>query len=169
MDSLLVGYSFILVLHSDKRGKQALGSGGSNLGNCCIHDIGYTGIEKSIAIEFDIFGDDPNDNHISIQTNGNSANSTNHQYSIACTTQIPLLCSNTRYYCLVSLDFKEREISIFLTDQYEKNRGIHFIQILKVTKRDLFDCLDDFFYIGFTGATGGLYCQQDLYDFGILR
>jgi hypothetical protein len=57
----------------------ALGNGSSGMG--------YAGIRKSVAIEFDTFADsellDPHENHISVQTRGvNFGNSPNHTYSL---------------------------------------------------------------------------------------
>lgn len=54
------------VLQSAPEGGAAIGAQGG--------DIGYGGIEPSVAVEFDIFrnGGEPNNNHIAVTTNGNS-------------------------------------------------------------------------------------------------
>jgi peptide-N4-(N-acetyl-beta-glucosaminyl)asparagine amidase len=69
------GFAFVFQNNND----QIIGKGGSGLG--------YENIPNSIAIEFDTYqnidtSNDPNGNHISVQTRGENNNSSNHDYSL---------------------------------------------------------------------------------------
>ena len=80
------GFAFVIQNDSDI----SIGGGGG--------DIGYSGIPNSIAFEFDTWDNnitgqtnyqDPNDNHISINTKGTDANSVEHQYSLDVLSDLP--------------------------------------------------------------------------------
>ena len=57
--------------------------------------IGYSSIPNSLAIEFDTYynpeRNDPNDNHISIQSNGKNPISENHIYTLGMASTIPTM------------------------------------------------------------------------------
>lgn len=79
MDLTKIGFAFVI----QKTGTTAIGKGGC--------DLGYAGIESSLAVEFDTYQNfdrtaDPNDNHISVQTCGKSPNTAHHNFSQGCTT-----------------------------------------------------------------------------------
>jgi hypothetical protein len=61
------------------------------LGNLGLQ-LGYGGLANSLAVEFDAYknGDlqDPDANHISVQTRGTVANNAHHQYSLGCVTPV---------------------------------------------------------------------------------
>lgn len=80
------GFAFVI----QGEGIDALGDGGLGLG--------YKGIEKSLAIEFDAFFNhevlDPFSSHVSIHTRGwRAPNDSNHSYSLGHTTAVPDLAS----------------------------------------------------------------------------
>lgn len=79
------GIAFVI----QSQGPSAIGASGEQLG--------YGGLANSIALELDTFpnqwpdGDDPNDNHISLQTGDGGANGGDHRYSLGYATAIPNL------------------------------------------------------------------------------
>ena len=66
-------------------GPYALGKGGSGMG--------YSGINNSLAVEFDSYSSyqnlDPYENHISVHTRGFHPNDSNHTYSLGHTNAVP--------------------------------------------------------------------------------
>lgn len=77
-------YSFAFVVQDSA--SHAIGTGSSGMG--------YGGIPRSLAVEFDTWkdaGGDPNANHISVQSRGKDPNSADHQYSLGVSTAIPAL------------------------------------------------------------------------------
>jgi hypothetical protein len=72
------GFAFVV----QNAAADALGANGK--------DIGYGGIPSSLALEFDTWcnqdNNDPNGNHLSVQTRGADPNSSNHQYSLGTVT-----------------------------------------------------------------------------------
>jgi len=79
---------FAFIVHNSKAGIRASGDPGGGMG--------YSGIDNSLVVEFDMYHNgninDPNDNHISIQTNGTSPNSSSHhEASIGIEADLPCL------------------------------------------------------------------------------
>ncbi len=81
------GDGFAFVIQNSSTGLSSIGGGGGG--------IGYDGIDRSVAVEFDTFDNwnlsDPNDNHISVHTAGALPNSADELYSLGSTTAIPNL------------------------------------------------------------------------------
>ena len=87
---IILKYSFAFVIQGE--GVDALGTNGKGMG--------YSGINNSLAVEFDTYFDpeenDPYENHISIQTRGwRHSNSEDHLYSLGHTNNVPDLTDGT--------------------------------------------------------------------------
>ncbi|KAJ3043099.1 peptide-N4-(N-acetyl-beta- glucosaminyl)asparagine amidase [Rhizophlyctis rosea] len=151
------GFAFVIQALED----MALGlaeSGGSGLG--------YEGIEKCLAVEFDCYESgnmgDPNDNHISVQTRGEEPNSAHHRHSLGATSKIPHLANGKIYFCRIAVDATQRSIRVFLTDAHDVNdgslKGLHYERVLEVKNVDVAQRIGvDEAWIGFTAATGGFF------------
>jgi hypothetical protein len=98
------GFAFVL----QDVGPSALGSHGSN--------IGYSGLVRSLAVEFDTWSDgsDPNGNHISIQSRGATGNSPNHAYSVGSTTSVVSFSDSNEHQARVR--YAASRLQIFFDD-----------------------------------------------------
>ncbi len=100
------GFAFVIQNDTDT----AIGYAGGS--------IGYDGIPKSIAVEFDTWDDgfarngDPNGNHVSINTRGDKPNSSDHGWSITSTTGIPNISDGNVHRAVVQ--YSNKVLSIFL-------------------------------------------------------
>lgn len=140
------GFAFVLQADSD----EALGGGGS--------DIGYGGIPRSVAIEFDtfIFSEEFPGMHISVQTRGADSNSPEDQFSLAHAIVPDWIAGN------ISLDVKIEYIPGVLF-VYLEDEPVLFCPLDLDTLDDgnsLFDggCT----WVGFTGGAGGATANQDI-------
>lgn len=128
----------------------ALGGGGGG--------IGYTGILSSLVVEFDthwngVFGD-PDDNHISVQTNGINANSSNHTYSLGATSWASIFENGNVYD--VKINYVPGTLNVFV-DNFSSPAltvGVNIGSELGL--------LDGKAWIGFTAGTGEGYENQDI-------
>lgn len=140
------GITFILQNLSDT----AIGGGGGG--------IGYEGLPNSIAIEFDTYNNaldgDPNDNHISIHTNGQSPNSQLEVYSIGATTSIPNMKDGNVH--TVKIQYSGNQIAVYLDDL---NNSV-LTTSLDIASTIALD--SGRAYVGFTGATGANYENHDI-------
>lgn len=104
------GIAFV-IQHSDS-GDTAIGFYGGQ--------IGYGGIARSLAVEFDMWRNDfrsnadPSHNHISVHTRGFGRNSSDHGYSLGMTSEIPDLGDG--YMHDVVIRYVEKKLSIFIDD-----------------------------------------------------
>jgi hypothetical protein len=120
-------------------------------------DLGYDGIPKSLAIEFDTWHNpekgDPNDNHISVHTRGAAPNSVDESASLGIAADIADLNDGKEHHVIIT-HFRGR-LTICLDD----------VTVLSIPNVDLSDILDEHgrAYIGFTGGTGGLKQIHDIY------
>jgi hypothetical protein len=142
---------FAFVIQDSPAGVNALGIPGQG------GFLGYEGITRSLAVEFDThqnvgFGD-PNNNHVSIHTNGAGPNSSNEFFSLGLTTAIPDLNDGNSHHAIV-VWFGGK-----LTVQLDGN-------IILSVPVDLSNVLDNdgSCYFGFTGATGALSQNHDVYS-----
>ncbi|WP_207310418.1 DUF4347 domain-containing protein [Rubripirellula amarantea] len=134
---------FAFVVQNDPSRFDALGSSGGSLG--------YDGITKSVAVEFDTYKNgsyDVNANHVSI-LNGTTVNSIR--------TAIPELDLNNgnRIYAWVDYNGVSDNLSVYLSSNATKPRSA-----LMKTTIDLAQAVGSSGYFGFTGATGGLTNQH---------
>lgn len=124
--------------------------------------IGYKGIKKSLAIEFDCFNNniisdgvfDEDGNHIAVFSNKSFPNSNNHQSTAnlitlpLSQTKTPFLYSDSNYY-YVRVTYKNKQLKIYFDDINELKNAVINLSI------DLSEYLgENQSYIGITAATG---------------
>jgi hypothetical protein len=118
--------------------------------------IGYSGIANSVALEFDTyknvdFGfeglmDDPNENHLSVQSRGVWAhNSADPQYSLGHTTGVPLLADG--HWHTVEIVYTPGTLTVSLDGTQVLTVGISLEEWV------ILDA-DGTAWVGFTAATG---------------
>eukprot|EP00002_Diphylleia_rotans_P020144 TRINITY_DN3904_c0_g1_i1.p1 TRINITY_DN3904_c0_g1~~TRINITY_DN3904_c0_g1_i1.p1 ORF type:complete len:1063 (+),score=179.99 TRINITY_DN3904_c0_g1_i1:77-3265(+) len=155
------GMAFVIQNHS----ANALGEGGCQLG--------YGGIPNSIAVEFDTYCssdrcNDPNDNHIAINTRGQNANTADHSASLKTVYQnLPRLADNHIHHARIicwkgTLElFLNSASSATITAPVDIGRLIKCDDAaamgLSPSVSRLSPC--SYVWLGFTASTGGL-CQS---------
>ncbi|EFC46984.1 peptide N-glycanase [Naegleria gruberi] len=147
---------FALIMHSNDNAAQ-MGAPGSGMG--------YEGIPNSIAIEFDTYQTfdrtrDPDSNHISIQTRYDKPNSAHHDYSLKCTTSLPITLSDGKIHNCQLL-IQGGKLSIILEKEYLilKDVSVDFERVFGKGKK---------FRIGLTASTGGLSEEHKIVNWSIL-
>jgi hypothetical protein len=116
-------------------------------------DLGYNGIRKSAAVEFDMIRNedqgDPNDNHVSLQTRFENANSANHNhpFSEGFSNPVPVRLSDGQLHT-VYISYHPPDWAI-----YVDNRNNPVVQ----AKLDLKNVVGSqgFAWVGLTAASGG--------------
>lgn len=139
------GFAFVI------QGSSADALGGAGGG------LGYTGIPKSIAVEFDTwqnsasdFGSptsvaDPAVPHISVHTRGTEPNDVDEQYSLGVSTDIPFLSDGTRHSVVIS--YRRHTLSVTFDGQPKLSVPIDLKDTLGLGHRQPA-------WFGFTAATG---------------
>lgn len=103
------GLAFVIQSHED----HALGLAGGGLG--------YQGIPRSIAVEFDtwqnlpdarVSGTDPSSNHIGIHTRGTAPNSADPRDAVVSSSDIPFLADSERHTATIRYDGRRLEVCI---------------------------------------------------------
>jgi hypothetical protein len=135
--------------------------------------IGYDFIPNSLAVEYDTFQNDstqiinlndPNGNHIAVQTNGTFPNSSKHdsRITLGINPNILIIKSDgTIYYSLVEYSLKDKKLSIYLDSVPNLITPVLVIDSLDLNKTLYLDngsCA----YIGFTSATGKAFETHNL-------
>ncbi|KAL6068640.1 Peptide-N(4)-(N-acetyl-beta-glucosaminyl)asparagine amidase [Balamuthia mandrillaris] len=148
------GFAFVM----QAVGANALGEGGCQLG--------YGGIPRSIAVEFDTYQtwdrcEDPDSNHISVQTRGKESNSAHHQYSLGCTADIPILADGRTHHCTIVYSQQKQEIFVYLDDDERPRLAVSRVKLEEIFSSNSSSASAVNVWIGFTAATGGL-CQSHL-------
>ena len=136
---------FTFMLQNDRIGDRALGAFGGG--------VGYEGISRSIAIEFDTYQgvQDPNNNHISILSNGDITNALVNASS-------PFdLNSGEILNAWVDYDGISNELMVYLSDTSARPQTA-----LVSTTLDLSDIVGDRARVGFSAGTGGASNTHDL-------
>jgi hypothetical protein len=126
-------------------------------------ELGYGTVTNSLAIEFDTFLNpllnDPNGNHISIQSRGTAANSAHHNASLAHTTAIPNLKAGNRH--TVRVDYTPGALRVYFDGAPAPvlSAAVDLDRLLNL----------DFGrgWAGFTAATGGHQEAHDVWSWWI--
>jgi len=144
------GFAFVIQNNSIS----TLGYGGSGLG--------YSGIYNSLAIEFDTYknSDEPNDNHISIQTNGTGPNNPAQAYSIGSISTISKL-SDTLVHT-AKIEYVPGTMSVFLDNITTPvlTTSVNLSTTLSLDNGRAF--------VGFTSATGQDSEYHDLLNWSFI-
>jgi len=141
--------------------EDALGEGGS--------DLGYGGITHSVAIEFDTYDsycthDDPNGNHVSINTCGKDPNTAHHRASITCNTAVDPMADGKPHTVSIALvpvkpddpEPANYKISVWMEDTIIVSEAeLPYAPLLT----------SEGFWMGFTAATGGLSQEHRISGF----
>jgi PKD repeat protein len=137
------------VLHNDSRGRDVIGDAG--------HNIGYAGISRGLAVEFDTWDNnefpDPNANHVAVMSNGAGALSANHATALGL-ANLPAsqtLSNGTRYRVVV--DYRPGILDVFFAaGATPLIRSV--TTLTSVRGANLLDA-NGMAWVGFTAATGG--------------
>jgi hypothetical protein len=131
----------------------ALGAGGNGLG--------YEGIPNSLAVEFDDYqgNNDPNDNHLSVQTNGTEPNSASHAFSLASAASIPPIGDGNVHSAKIM--YSAGVMKVFMDDALRLTASVDLREILSLDGSDA--------WIGFTASTGGAYANYDILDWSFVE
>lgn len=159
---------FALVFQAS--GSNAIGEGGCGLG--------YSGIENSVALEFDTYRSedrcaDPDDNHLSLQVGklredksyGNV--SSHHSHSLAWTSSHHLPPFQTGTWCGVMVKYLSNTLQVDLDDSAETGSSNNFNEskmctVLNCPNFNLVELTNKHaeLYVGFTASTGGLHQEH---------
>ncbi len=135
--------------------------------------IGYDPIPNSLAVEFDLFGNDgkqienlgdPNGNHIAVMSKGKEPNSSNHQSGaeLGIISKILVMDSAAIYYSRIDYNVQEGALRVFLS----RIQGQYGRPVIVINNTDLSKLLDltedEWAYVGFTSATGNSYQNHDI-------
>jgi hypothetical protein len=139
--------------------------------------LGYNGLNNALAVEFDFFNnsfdydpdeesyDDPNGNHISVQCTGmgepvSSSHDTLHM--LAMNKDIfEMQIDGTEYFVKIDYDVVPRTLRVFLGEEPNYEEPIITVEDIDLGEMLRLDCRGAAF-VGFTGATGKSYQNQDI-------
>ncbi|MCC6950838.1 MAG: hypothetical protein IT433_05270 [Phycisphaerales bacterium] len=126
--------------------------GGTCGGSC----LGYDGMEQSLAVEFDTFAFGPEipDDHVSVQSNFAGPNSSGDGSSLVAAV-LPFDLNDNQPH-RARLVYDETNLTVWVDGQQLFSHPIDFTQGIASPE----GCA----VVGFTGATGGLYCRQIISD-----
>ena len=118
-------------------------------------DLGFDGVPRSVAIEFDTYSngeeDDPSANHVSVQTRGTQGNSVNHAFSLGSTSLIVDLNDGAQH--TVRIESTPGSLRVFVDDTIPVLQvALDLPATLGLSGADA--------WVGFTAATGGLSQQH---------
>ena len=140
------------VLQNDSRGLTAMGAQGNCLGYSANTSTGVAGILPSAALQIDIYAGDANGRGIRMATNGSGGGGATN-ISVA-----PVDLTGTVTFNL-SYNAAAKTLTVLLAE------GAHAFGPYTFTAFDLPSILGQTAYVGFTGATGGSYAQQQISNF----
>lgn len=151
---------FAVVIQNE--GPEALGQYGRG--------IGYDGIKRSIAVEFDTYHNlpvnDPNGNHIGVQSMGRLENTSRHAppANLAFTSDIPAMkADGTTYYAFV--EYASNQLRVYFNDKPSFQRPV----LVRDIDIDSLIELDDQgrAWVGITSATGQSVEQHEVVQWEI--
>ena len=144
---------FAFVIHDD--GRNRIGGGGGGLG--------YAGLRRSLAVEFDTFGNpdfgDPTFDHVSVHTRGRRANSASENASIGRAQPDDIAGANELHSAVIR--YAAKRLTVTVDGVEELFVPIDIPRKLDLTRGKAF--------IGFTGATGGFSQLQHVAEWGFTR
>ena len=149
------GFAFVVQNHSDT----AIARAGGNIGYGGDESGEGQGIPNSIAVEFDIYRNwdsptyDPDPNHISVHTRGTAPNSSDHDDSLGCESEIADLPGANHS---VRIEYLPGMLSIFLDDMSDPVLDVP-VDLGQTLSLD-----DGKAWVGFTAATGGEWANHDI-------
>lgn len=132
-------------------GPRALGGWGGGLG--------YRGIWRSVAVEFDIFQNtpDPSSNHLAVTVNGNP-----DRHESAAESSIRLY--GKPFQARIRYDAPQRRLTVYIRPR----SGTGTEELLLDQQVDLARKAGvPVGWVGFTGATGSLTARQDVYEWSV--
>jgi hypothetical protein len=131
------GFAFVIQDH----GRSRIGAGGGGLG--------YAGLRRSLAVEFDTFGNpelgDPTFDHVSVHTRGRRANSASEGASIGRAQPDDIAGADELHGAVIK--YAAKRLTVTVDGVEELFIPIDIPRRLDLTRGKAF--------IGFTGATGG--------------
>jgi peptide-N4-(N-acetyl-beta-glucosaminyl)asparagine amidase len=129
------GFAFVI----QNAGSSALGQGG----------LGYGGIRRSVAVEFDTFVSggqfDVTDNDIGVHTRGTRANNVHERYSLGTTEANVDMSDGLEREVEIRYDSEIRRLFVEVDDQYELSVPLNIKRRLDSRRA----------FIGFTGSVDG--------------
>lgn len=134
---------FAFVIHDAADGLEALGQTGLGLG--------YAGLERSVALEFDIFQNsfDPDGNHVSVQTRGVEPNAPDSQYSLGLVSDgLPDFADGEVHRVRLVYDAGATRMQVYVDDATTPTLEVD------IDLADLLQLQDGQAYVGFTSSTG---------------
>lgn len=143
------GEGFSLMIHPDYAIFNLTQAGGKGLG--------YSGIARNVAIEFDTRQSEgeTNDNHISIQTRGRSTNSSHPDFSVASKEVVPDLNDGQIHFAKVV--YLNEKLSVFLDDFTTP------VVTANLNLGALLSLEDSGAYLIFTAANGATAATQNIH------
>jgi hypothetical protein len=132
--------------------------------------IGYKNLKNSVAIEFDTFDNgpirwegngDPNNNHISVNTQGTGSNNSFHYASLGATTDIPILSDGAIHN--VMIDYTPGTLSVFIDDMSAPALSVSIDLSTKLS-------LDNGkAWVGFVSSTGAVWETHDILNWTFME
>ncbi len=118
-------------------------------------DLGFDGVPRSVAIEFDTYDNDdendPSENHVSVQTRGTQSNSVDHAFSLGSSSLLVDLSDGAQH--TVRIESTPGLLRVFVDDAAPALQvAIDLPATLGLSGTDA--------WVGFTAATGGLSQQH---------